>query len=107
MKKHKWFWLTLLALALISPIGLLANGTAWGEWGKNEIGQVAGFVPAGLAKLSGWYKALMPDYNVRGWEGFTKSAVGYIMSALLGIALISGIVFVVTKAATRSEKPSA
>lgn len=28
----------LLALALLSPLGLLASGTAWGEWGADEVG---------------------------------------------------------------------
>lgn len=28
----------LLVLALISPLGLLASGTAWGEWGADEVG---------------------------------------------------------------------
>ncbi len=28
----------LVILALLSPLGLLASGTAWGEWGSNEVG---------------------------------------------------------------------
>ncbi|MGN6564130.1 MAG: cobalt transporter CbiM [Thermomicrobiales bacterium] len=29
----------LLILALLSPLGLLASGTAWGEWGANQVVQ--------------------------------------------------------------------
>ena len=33
-------------MIILSPIGLLASGTAfWGEWGANEIKGVAGYVP--------------------------------------------------------------
>ncbi len=28
----------LVILALLSPLGLLASGTAWGEWGADEVG---------------------------------------------------------------------
>jgi cobalt/nickel transport system permease protein len=28
----------LVVLALLSPLGLLASGTAWGEWGSGEVG---------------------------------------------------------------------
>jgi cobalt/nickel transport system permease protein len=28
----------LLVLVLLSPLGLLASGTAWGEWGADEVG---------------------------------------------------------------------
>src|SRR4029079_11631204 len=28
----------LVVLALLSPLGLLASGTAWGEWGSDEVG---------------------------------------------------------------------
>lgn len=28
----------LVVLALLSPLGLLASGTAWGEWGADEVG---------------------------------------------------------------------
>lgn len=46
-------WAPLLAglalLALLSPLGLLASGTAWGEWGSDEIvAEQAGFHLRGL-----------------------------------------------------------
>lgn len=105
--KLKPFLFVLLALAVLSPIGLLASGTAWGEWEPDEIEKLIGHVPAGLAKLKGVWKALMPDYGFRGWDGFAKSAVGYVISALLGICLIAGISFVVYKLLARNETPAA
>jgi hypothetical protein len=44
-----------------------------------------GFIPQGLDKLSGWWPAPLPDY------GFTRmgAVVGYIFSAVVGIALVA------------------
>jgi hypothetical protein len=105
--KYKGLWIGLLVLALLTPLGLLASGTAWGEWGADEIEKVAGFVPVGLAKLSGLWKAILPDYAIPGWEGFMKSAVGYIISALVGIGLIVGMSLVLGKLLAHPEERSA
>jgi len=32
----KRYWLALAALVILSPLGLLADGTAWGEWGGDD-----------------------------------------------------------------------
>lgn len=72
------------ALIVLTPIGLLAEGTAWGEWGADEIaGTGAGFTPAGM--LNGMnYSALLPDYSVQGMPAW----FGYILSAAVGAAVI-------------------
>ena len=105
--KLKWPLLVLLALVGLSPLGLLASGSAWGEWDAEEIKRLVGFVPAGFAKLSGLWKALMPDYGVPGWEGFMKSAAGYVISALVGIGLVIGISLALGKLLAHPEEPSA
>ena len=72
------------ALIVLTPIGLLAEGTAWGEWGADEIaGTGAGFTPAGM--LNGLdYSSLIPDYSVQGMPGW----LGYMVSAAAGAAVI-------------------
>lgn len=65
------------------PFGLLAEGTAWGEWGADEIAATgAGFIPAGMANGIEW-SALMPDYSVAGIPDW----LSYIFSAIVGVAL--------------------
>ena len=32
-QKLRWLWVGIVVLILASPLGLLAPGTAWGEWG--------------------------------------------------------------------------
>lgn len=88
-RKTKPLFALIMALVLLSPLGLLAPGSAWGEWGADEIGKVEtggkalGFVPAGMQKGNG-FEALMQDYGVKG----LPDIMGYILSALAGAALL-------------------
>lgn len=78
----------LIAMIALSPIGLLAAGTAWGEWGPDEIkevisgGKALGYVPKGME--NGFdFKALMPEYSING----LGEVSGYIISAVAGTAI--------------------
>lgn len=79
----------LAVLILGTPLGLLAAGTAWGEWGTEEMaetdgfGTALGYTPSGME--NGWsFTALFPDYSVSG----LPEAAGYILSAVIGAALL-------------------
>jgi cobalt/nickel transport system permease protein len=79
----------LLGLVCLSPLGLLATGTAWGEWGSQEIkdvvsgGKVLGYVPKGMT--DGFrFKAVIPDYAISGLPGIA----GYLLSAAAGVAIL-------------------
>ena len=83
-----WLWAGLGVAILLTPIGILAQGTAWGEWGADELKARLGFVPAGLERLGGLWTAAMPDYA----PTFIKNPfLGYIVAAVVGCALIVGI----------------
>lgn len=91
------------ALICLTPLGLLAAGTAWGEWGVNEIGSVVtggsalGYTPQGM--VNGFsFKSLLPDYSISG----LPEAAGYIISAVLGVA-VTIIIFKVI-GATKKDK---
>ena len=79
----------LVALVCLTPIGLLAAGTAWGEWGVDEIskveagGKALGFIPEGMEKGFS-FSALFPDYAIEGMP----EAAGYVLSAVAGTALL-------------------
>lgn len=88
-KKHMPVFALIALLIAATPLGLLATGTAWGEWGADEIadivtnGSALGYTPKGLAE--GWsLSVLMPDYAVSGMN----EAIAYILSALIGVALL-------------------
>lgn len=62
---------------------------------KNE--GAAGFVPKGLAKLSGLWHAPMPDYGFGENSSPAVQYLAYIVSGLLGVALAGLIVFLLSK----------
>jgi cobalt/nickel transport system permease protein len=79
----------IAVLIAATPLGLLATGAAWGEWGAEEIaevvtdGEALGYTPEGLA--NGWsLEALMPDYALDGMN----EVAAYILSAVIGVALL-------------------
>ena len=96
-------WIRLALLMLLTPLGILAAGTAWGEWGARDFsdpqmrqqitaasGQVAppSEQPRGLARLSSLWSAPFPGYA----PPFVRHpAFGYLMSAMFGGGLIIGI----------------
>lgn len=73
----------IAVLIVLTPIGLLAEGTAWGEWGTEEVASAAGFTPAGMADGFEW-SALLPDYSI----GTLPSWFGYVLSAVIGAAVL-------------------
>lgn len=73
----------MAVLVAATPLGLLAQGDAWGEWGTEDLAELVGYTPVGLG--DGWeWTALMPDYSVGG----LPDAAGYIVSAIVGVALL-------------------
>ncbi len=87
-----WAWLVLVALVVVTPLGLLAPGTAWGEWGRAELGQLGlGYIPAGFDRWSALWTAPFPGYVV---AGIGNPALAYILTAVLGLVLVSLALFV-------------
>jgi cobalt/nickel transport system permease protein len=96
-------------LALLSPLGLLAPGGAFGEAAPEdlpltELGLDA--VPEGMARFAGfWSHALLGDY---GFADGDNAALAYLVSALIGILVVGLAVLVVARLATRrSPAPAA
>ena len=96
MKLTTRLWIALGVFILLSPLGVILPahfkaGSAWGEWGSDEIQRMVGYVPKGMARLGELWKAPMPDYAFKGWEekGLAHVSFAYIVSALLGVALIA------------------
>ena len=95
-------FLRLALLMLLTPLGILAAGSAWGEWSvrdfsnpemREKIAAASGNValparqPQGLERLSSLWSAPFPQYA----PGFVRRpAFGYVMSATFGTGLIMG-----------------
>ncbi|HPD60798.1 MAG TPA: PDGLE domain-containing protein [Thermodesulfobacteriota bacterium] len=104
MKITTKLWVGLIILIVLCPLGLFfpehfKAGAAWGEWGTEEIKDLVGYIPRGLEKLSRLWNAPIPDYAFKGWEGksLTHLSFAYIISAVLGIAVIVIVIFVIGK----------
>ena len=90
MRYRKKVWILVAILIGLTPLGLLASGTAWGEWGTDEIKGLLGYIPQGLARLAGInHTAVLPDYSLPGLNGtFAGQAIGYYISAIVGVVVI-------------------
>ncbi|WP_219895880.1 cobalt transporter CbiM [Bifidobacterium callitrichos] len=93
-------WIALGVVALLSPLGLIATGDAWGEWGAEDFMAATGldYVPQYIAHGFTW-NALLPDYSLAG----LPDIAGYILSAVIGIAVMT-IVFRLLALAVRDRK---
>ena len=98
-KNYRNLWLVLGAFIILSPLGLIASGTAFGEWGVDQLEEEVGFIPAGLAKMADlWTHAPLADYGIAGFDAsFMQTAAGYILSALVGVVLVAGIMSIFSK----------
>jgi cobalt/nickel transport system permease protein len=95
-------WIGLAALIVITPLGLLAPGTAWGEWGAEELTQRGlAFVPRGLAHFSGLWSAPMAGYNL---PALGNANIGYILSAAVGILVIIGVAWLFSMLVTAGKE---
>jgi cobalt/nickel transport system permease protein len=93
-------WLGLAALMILTPLGILAVGSAWGEWTAQDFSdpqvrpQIAAAsrseapprgAPQGLRRLSSIWTAPLPRYA----PAFIRSAsFGYLVSGMVGVGLI-------------------
>jgi cobalt/nickel transport system permease protein len=76
-------WLGLGILLVLTPLGILAVGTAWGEWSPADFSP--GQVPHGLARFSSLWTAPLSRYA----PSFIHSpSLGYLVSAIVGVGLI-------------------
>ncbi|MGB0106964.1 MAG: cobalt transporter CbiM [Terriglobales bacterium] len=93
-------WWAVALLMLFTPLGILAAGTAWGEWSsadlmnphtREQIAAASGnhappsSVPVGIEKLSNLWTAPFPGYAPR----FIRNpAFGYLLSAMFGVGFL-------------------
>jgi cobalt/nickel transport system permease protein len=91
-------WIAVALLMLLTPLGILAAGTAWGEWSPSELVSAASqpnglraniapsvMVPTGLQRLANLWTAPFPAYA----PAFVKSrSFGYLLSAMFAVGFL-------------------
>ncbi len=90
------------ALVIAAPLGLLATGTAFGEWGRGELLRRIGYIPRGLARLGGHWTGVLPRYGQSNTGGAGAVAM-YVISAIAGIALLAAVAWLVVRLMRRPE----
>ncbi len=94
--RRRWIVALLAVFIAAVPLGLLASGGAFAEWDKGELRKKLGYVPKGFARLGGHWHGLLPDYSWNGASG-VWTVVSYVVSALVGVAVLSAIVWLVIR----------
>ena len=89
----RWAAFGLAAMVLLTPLGLLAPGTAFGEDAPADL-ELARYrldaVPHGLQRYAGfWHNAIFGGYD---FTGDAHPAIGYLVSALVGTIVIGVLV---------------
>jgi len=109
-------WLTVAVLMVCTPLGVLAVGSAWGEWSaadfsnpatRASMAQASGnqappaAVPGGLHRLSTLWTAPFPGYAPR----FIRSAgFGYLLSAMFGVGVLAVVALLAQIAGRRKGR---
>ena len=87
MTPIKKLWIGIAILIILTPLGLILPDyfKAGGAWGEH--------------KISNLWNAPLPDYSFKGWEdkAIAYQCLAYIIAAIIGIAVISTIVFFLGK----------
>jgi cobalt/nickel transport protein len=102
--------ITLVVLVMLTPVGILLPmfvdaGDAWGEWSARTMAKLIGYVPWGLAKYEGIWKAPLAGYTSGGHDTTVISqSFQYLISGVIGAALTLAVAYVVSKMIIRNGK---
>src|SRR5208283_305681 len=100
----------LLIMALLSPLGIwlpqkFGAGDAWGEWDTGKVERLIGYVPEGMKKIAGIWKAPVRDYNFGGENApIVAQALYYIISGFLGIIVAVSVVYLISRLLVKNGK---
>ncbi len=79
--------MVLGAFILLTPLGIIATGDAWGEWDV-ATWNVPSWWKATAEGLANLWNAPLADYNLPGWDKGLLPYVGYVISGFIGVVLI-------------------
>jgi cobalt/nickel transport system permease protein len=98
--RARWLGVIVGVLVALVPLGLIASGTAWGEWSGEELRGRLGYVPSGFSHLEGLWKGVLPDYSFAGASG-TTAVLAYVLSAIVGVGLLGLVAWLLVRARRR------
>jgi cobalt/nickel transport system permease protein len=104
---RRWGLIGLATMIALTPLGLLAPGSAFGEGAPSDLAlrkYHLAALPSGLRRYAGfWHNALFDGY---GFSHDNHPTVAYLISALVGVAAIGALIFAAfTLASLRRRAP--
>jgi len=100
-------------LTLLSPLGLIlpkavGAGAAWGEWGSDELKDVAGYVPVELARIESTWRAPLPDYAPpdQAEPPMSRQVLTYVGSGVLGGLVLVGFILALRRPLASPDRAS-
>jgi cobalt/nickel transport protein len=104
-KIYKYLLIGLALLIVLTPLGLISTGETYGEWGGDYLQETLGYIPSGLSGLADLWHAPLPDYGLPGQgESLADMTPGYLLSAIIGVALCGGLLYFGGKALIKNKE---
>ncbi|GMT46053.1 MAG: hypothetical protein IEMM0006_1885 [bacterium] len=75
------FFIVVLLIMLLVPLGIITENPAWGEWNLSFFHENLGFIPEGIKHFSTLYSAPLHRYTLPGMS----AVASYYLSAILAI----------------------
>jgi len=88
-------------------IPCMVNGESdRGEGSAEDVKAQIGYIPSGLEKIADFWKhATVQDYGIAGYDQtFWQQALGYLLSAFVGVLLIGLITYVIGCFVSKKDK---
>jgi cobalt/nickel transport system permease protein len=88
-----------VAIAILTPLGLIAPGFAYGEGAPNDLQKQLRFVPEGLQAISGFVSTPLKAYNLplpffsADDAPMWHQGPGYEIAGLLGMLILGALVW--------------
>ncbi len=116
-KSLRTLWITVALLLLLTPLGILGAGTAWGEWSASDFSSAKGRAdiakssqnqtapsqtPIGLQRLSTIWTAPIPAYAP---QVVKSPSLGYLLSGMFGVGLMMSLSLAVQRYLQRRRGP--
>lgn len=98
-RNGKYLLVFILVVIALSPLGLIAEGPAWGEWSVEEIRSMIGYVPQSIENTKPLIEAVIPDYEIGGMNPLVSTWV----SALIGAGLVFAVMIGIKKSVKRAR----
>jgi len=89
-RSKKIVFLVFLVI-ILTPLGILTDYAAWGEWEHHYFQKILGFIPEGIKNSSNLVTPLVPNYQVL--QG--SKTLNQYLSAILGVGLIFGVFYLI------------